>query len=438
MKVLMFGWEFPPHITGGLGTACFGLSQSLCKLVTKLTFVLPKVKGPADAGAVEVLGANDIRLEKDATWTEAFPDTTVLQIEEIDSPLRPYDGEASYRHNVAREAHLKGKSATHRQRVGETPGVMEISGDYGKNLFEEVRRYALLASRAVLKEPYDLIHAHDWMTFGAAVEAKRLSGLPLVVHVHATEFDRTGENIDRRIYDLERMGMEQADRIIAVSQRTKDMIVARYGIPADKVTVVHNGVAARRVRDTGDTTAAREPAAKKEKTVVFVGRITLQKGPEYYLEAAYLVLRKLPNVRFVMGGSGDMMPQMIERMAQLGIVDRFHFTGFLNEKRRDELYSMADLFVLTSISEPFGITPIEAMQHDVPVIVTRQSGVAEVVYGAVKVDFWDVRRMADAMINILTQEPLSTELKLGGRRDVSVLTWDRAAEKVRDVYREMR
>lgn len=432
----MFGWEFPPHITGGLGTACFGLSQSLAKLVSKITFVLPKVKAKANAGKVEVLGAGDIRIENTPAATPpevSGPMSFPVQIEEVDSTLQPYQTAAEYRQyvrNIAGRPTLK--TRTLEPVAPKDAPEVELTGGYGKNLLQEVYRYAELASRQVLKEAFDVIHAHDWMTFAAGVEAKRLSGLPLVVHVHATEFDRCGESIDQRIYDIERWGMEQADRIIAVSQRTKDMIVARYGIPGSKVVVVHNGVAPRE--------GALEPRQhpKSEKVVVFLGRITQQKGPEYFLEAAYLVSKKLPTARFVMAGSGDMLPRIVDRMAELGIVDRFHFAGFVNQKQREELFSQADVFVLSSVSEPFGITPIEAMQHDVPVIVTKQSGVAEVVHAAIKVDFWDVRRMADAIINILTQEPLSTEMALDGRRDLRSLTWERAASRVSEVYKEFR
>jgi len=435
MKILMFGWEFPPHITGGLGTACFGLSQSLASLVERLVFVLPRVKGDTRSGAVEVLGACDLRHSGAA---ESKPVSHLLatalpfDLEIVDSALRPYQSNTEYLR------HLRQLKVSKQQKIDGDAGafsslgsVLEISGDYGENLLDEVKRYAEMASRAVLREPFNVIHAHDWMTFLAGVRAKEMSGLPLVVHVHATEFDRCGDQIDQRIYEIERSGMERADRIVAVSQRTKDMIVTRYGIAADKIVVVHNGVAARqneaphRVRNDG------------EKVVVFLGRITMQKGPEYFLEAAYLVAQKEPKVRFVMAGSGDMLPQMIERMAELGILDRFHFTGFLNQQRRDELFAQADLFVLSSVSEPFGITPVEAMQHDIPVIVTKQSGVAEVVNAAIKVDFWDVRRMADAMINILKYPQLAREMALGGQRDLKSLTWDRAAAQIKNIYQEL-
>jgi glycosyltransferase involved in cell wall biosynthesis len=341
----------------------------------------------------------------------------------IDSPLQPYLTDAEYQEQIVRIAERREREA------GRT--ILDINPDYGQDLVTEVARYALVGARVVTTDDFDIIHAHDWMTFLAGIEAKRKSGLPLVVHVHALEFDRSGESIDQRVYDIERYGMEQADRVIAVSQRTKDMIVARYGIDADKVDVVHNGISARSLAPLPHT------KAMKEKLVVFLGRITMQKGPEYFLEAAYLVSRKLEDVRFVMAGSGDMLPRMIDRMAELRLLDRFHFTGFLNARRRDQLLAMADCFVMTSISEPFGLTPVEAIQHDVPVIVTKQCGVAEVLRSAIKADFWDVRRIADAIIKVLTEESLARQIVEGARHDLAWINWDRSARQIKHIYQEM-
>lgn len=423
MRVLMFGWEFPPHITGGLGTACHGLSYALSQLVSKITFVLPRIKGPRSASPVDLLSVADIPLPTGAMHTAWIPELELLC---IDSSLRPYVSEEEY------QKHLAAWHETWEARQGAS-SMVQLSGDYGANLFDEVFRYAKVASQLVLSRSFDVIHAHDWMTFLAGVEAKKISGKKLVVHVHALECDRSGLHIDSRVYDIERRGMEEADHIIAVSQRTKDLIVSHYGVPASKITVVHNGI-------TGPLTPTSHSHTQKRisgQVCVFLGRITQQKGPEYFLEAAYLVSQKYPDVRFVMAGCGDMLPQMIERMAELKLVKNFHFTGFVDETQRDKLLSEADLFVMPSVSEPFGLSPLEAIQHGVPVIVTKQSGVSEVLHHAIKVDFWDVRRIADAIIKVLSIPALKTQLQEGAPEDLAGLGWDKAAAKVMQIYREV-
>ncbi len=419
MKVLMFGWEFPPLITGGLGTACHGLSTSLARLVEKITFVLPKVKGPHHAEGVHVVGAADYHLDTTTSTRDTY-----LEIYNIQSTLRPYLTEEDYVRSLE-------KIGEERMRVA-AGGVFNFSGDYGGDLISEVFRYAAVASAIAGSDAFDVIHAHDWMTYPAGMEAKRRSGVPLVVHVHALEFDRSGDQVNQSIFDIERQGMEAADRIIAVSRRTRDLIVSRYGIPAHKVTVIHNGIAPLAANET-----LRRDDPVKGKLVVFLGRITMQKGPEYFLEAAYLAARELPDVRFVMAGCGDMMPRMIRRMAELNLIDRFFFTGFINDQKRDQLFSIADLFVMTSISEPFGLTPVEAIQHDVPVIVTKQAGVAEVLQHAIKVDFWDTRRIADAIIKVLSEPGLSRQMIEGSRVDLAHITWDQAADRVLQIYKEL-
>jgi glycogen(starch) synthase len=424
MRVLMFGWEFPPQITGGLGTACHGLSTALSHLVNEITFVLPRIHtGDSKAGKVRLLEASAIGNLNDPLDFEISPNIDVYSIE---SSLKPYLTSLEYEAQVRWIAEQRAAQGMQ--------SVFWFSGDYGKSLFEEVIRFGQIASRAVLVKKFNIIHAHDWMTFLAGVKAKQLSGLPLIVHVHALEFDRSGDQIDQRIYDIERYGMEQANHIIAVSQRTKDLIIQKYGINHNKISVVYNGAFHDQSR-TSRSQLRKHPLPGK--TVVFLGRVTMQKGPEYFLEAAYMVAKKLNDVRFVMAGSGDLLPRMISRMAELRLVDRFHFTGFVTEKQRALLLSETDLFVMPSVSEPFGITPIEAIQFGVPVIVTKQSGVSEILKHAIKVDFWDVRKMADCMINILTSSDLIKQLVEGSKEDLSSISWFRAANQVHQIYQEV-
>jgi glycosyltransferase involved in cell wall biosynthesis len=436
MKVLMFGWEYPPHITGGLGTACHGLSNSLACLVERLTFVMPRLAGRAEEGPVDLISASHVELTAAETQHAESDAAHILEYVAIDSPLRPYVSPDAYLKTIVRDFPVARQSSKAESRTFH----VELTGSYGPTLLDETARYAIVAAQLARRQKYDVIHAHDWMTFPAGVAAKRVSGAPLIVHVHALEFDRCGDAIHQGVYNIEREGMEAADLIIAVSRRTKQMIVERYGISEEKVRVVHNGIAARR-EEPEEATTADGPLPQRcrlpGRLVVFLGRVTMQKGPEYFLEAAYLVKRRLDDVRFVMAGTGDMWTRMVARMSELDLLDCFHFTGFVDEKRRNQLLSMADLFVMSSVSEPFGLTPVEALQHGVPVIVSRQAGVSEVLTGAVKVDFWDVRRIADAIINVLGNESLARQLREDGGRDLQHLDWDSAARRVVDVYEEV-
>ena len=308
-------------------------------------------------------------------------------------------------------------------------GVFQFTGNYGKDLMDEVNRYGFVGDILGYTENFDIIHAHDWLTYIAGVAAKKSSGKPLVIHVHATEFDRSGENTNQQVYDIERYGMENADKIIAVSYYTKNIIVNRYGIDPEKVVVVHNAV--NKHRNVDQLTIKSH---FNEKIVLFLGRVTMQKGPDYFIEAAYQVYKKIKNVRFVMAGNGDMLPRMILRMAALGMLDRFHFTGFLQGLDVERMYAMSDLYVMPSVSEPFGIAPFEALLYDVPIIISKQSGVAEVLKNAIKIDFWDVNKMADWMIKLLEDENLAKNVVEASQQDLETVGWDSAGFKIKDIY----
>ncbi len=307
-----------------------------------------------------------------------------------------------------------------------------FSGKYGANLLEEVSRYALIASAVASKKEFDIIHAHDWLTYPAGIAAKKVSGKPLVVHIHATEFDRTGENVNTLIFEIEKEGMMEADRVIAVSNLTRQICIDKYGIPEDKIFTVHNAV--EPVEKELDRLGQR---AVKEKVVTFMGRITFQKGPEYFIEAAKKVLEKDPNVRFVMAGQGDMFNKMIKRVARLKMADKFHFTGFLKGEEVDRMLAISDVFVMPSVSEPFGIVPLEAMRSNVPVVISKQSGVSEILKHAIKVDFWDVHALADAIYGLLNYPAVSTMFRTYGKEEVDSLKWENAAEKVKQVYQSI-
>ena len=423
MKVLMFGWEFPPHITGGLGTACFGLTKGLTKHGTEVIFVVPKAYGDENQEAVKLVNASDISIDyEDNTYKEYWNRITYM---EIGSNLIPYVGPEEFKNIVE-----KNKLNSIEEKKSILSETFTFSGKYGKDLMDEVSRYALISSAVAAKSNFDVIHAHDWLTYPAGIAAKSVSNKPLVVHMHATEFDRSGENINQSVYDIERKGMEEADKVITVSNLTRQIVIEKYGIDPSKIVTVYNAVEPLNKKFSSINNKAVE-----EKIVSFVGRITFQKGPEYFIEAAKKILDVDKNVRFVMAGSGDMLNRMISRVAQLRIAKNFHFAGFLKGDDVDKMFSMSDVFVMPSVSEPFGIVPLEAMRSNVPVVISKQSGVSEILIHALKVDFWDIDALADSIYGLLHYNALSKVFKKFGKDEVDNLKWENAAIKVNDVYK---
>ena len=422
----MFGWEFPPHIAGGLGTACYGMTRGLARNGVEVVFVMPRAYGDEDQRFVRVVNASDV--ETIGTRDHEFSEELLEKVSfiHIDSNMLPYispEEYAAYHDEFVRSGRTHEWTDVWKQRY-------TFSGKYGANLMEEVARYAMVAAQVAkdLEGQFDVIHAHDWLTYFAGIAAKRVSGKPLVVHMHATEFDRSGENINRRVYAIEKAGMQAADRVIAVSELTRRIVIGKYGIPAEKVVTVHNAV---RFSESEDAVPER---AVKDKVVTFLGRITYQKGPDYFVEAAAKVLQRVSDVRFVMAGSGDLMNHVVRRVAQLGIADRFHFTGFLKGGEVQRMFRLSDVYVMPSVSEPFGISPLEAMRSGVPVIISRQSGVAEVLDYAIKVNYWDVDALADAIYGLLTYPALGRMFASKGLEEVTGLKWTNAAAKIKTVY----
>ena len=425
MKVLMFGWEFPPHIAGGLGTACYGIVKGLAHNGVETMFVMPSASGDEDKSAADIINASDVPVEiTDTMNVDDFLDK--VQFVHIGTNMVPYLDPEEFHTLVEEDRKRQVRDCT--VNYGHT---YKFSGKYGSNLMEEVARYAMVGGTIAMthKDEFDVIHAHDWLTYNAGIAAKRLSGKPLVVHVHATSFDRSSDNnIDTRVYEIEKRGMEAADRVITVSDLTRNIVITKYGIDPAKVVTVHNAV------DFSGRSEVKVEKGVKDKVVTFLGRITFQKGPEYFIEAAAKVLKRCDNVRFVMAGSGDMMNRSIRQVARLGISDRFHFTGFLRGNEVQKMFALSDVYVMPSVSEPFGISPLEAMRSGVPSVISRQSGAAEVLKYAFKVDFWDVDAMADEIYALLQYPALSQFASKFGYDEVNTFKWNNAAAKIKSVY----
>jgi len=542
-KVVMLGWEFPPFITGGLGTACHGLTKALDALGAQVTFVLPKGVAGEHASHVELLapglnegrgpelrsggapapapagverrkadrgvGARAVAAAAAVPTTKpapaAKPDPAALRAQlgrAIRLVTAPFVASGAYENPAARvllerlatasaapprllrpgvlaepgaEAAHEGNDLLHglddpsRQEVlslleawerygAEDPGavaemvemiravrsaVPESNGrgagvslrrggtapDYSGDLLAQSEAYARFVVERCRDMDFDVIHAHDWLTYPAGIALARVTGRPLVVHVHSTEFDRSGEHVNQAVYNIERRGMHAAVRVVTVSMLTRNICANRYAVPVAKCDVVYNGV------DLDPRSAGLTTIGRRDRIVLYFGRITMQKGPEYFVQAAKRVLEKVEDVKFVVAGSGDQAQRMISLAAELGIGHKVLFTGFLRGKDIPRVFSMADLYVMPSVSEPFGIAPLEALGHRVPVLISRQSGVSEVLVNALKVDFWDVDDMANKIIAVLRHPPLQRTLVDHGFDEVRGLTWEGAAKRCIAVYR---
>ena len=417
MKALMFGWEFPPHILGGLGTASYGLTKGMAECGDMdITFVIPKPHGDEDKSFAHIVGAGNTPV----AWRDVSWDYVAGRLGYCMDPQEYFN---------LRDHIYVDFNYLHTNDLG----CIEFSGLYLDNLLEEINNYSIVAGVIARTYPCDVIHSHDWLTYPAGIHAKQITGKPLVIHVHATDFDRSRGNVNPTVFAIEKDGMNWADHIITVSNLTRQTVIEKYGIDPAKVTTVHNAVEPL----SPEIMAIQMPHNPKEKVVTFLGRITMQKGPEYFVEAAAQVLRKTDHVRFVMAGSGDMMNKMICLAAQRNISDHFHFTGFLRGKQVYEMLKASDVYVMPSVSEPFGISPLEAMQVGVPSIISKQSGCAEILNHVIKIDYWDVQAMADAIYSIITYPAMYRQLKEEGKREVDEIKWVYAGQKVIDIYHKV-
>jgi len=406
----MLGWEFPPFFAGGVGMVCYELTKELIKRAN-VTYVMPFGPDNIKDTHVRLLVANSL-----------FKGLNI-KIKGVPSILSAYQSSTEYVKELAKQT-LMGKS-------GRAMSSDNTNSLYGSNLLEEVYRFAAETLLIAEEENFDIVHAHDWTTFPAAIAIKEMTGKPLVVHMHITEFDKSGgSGANPDIYKIEKDGMDHADLIIAVSHYVKNNLVRYYGINPEKIRVVHNG---------GTSISETEYSSElnqKGKLVIYMGRVTLQKGPEYFIKAAKRVLEYDPSVTFVMAGSGDMLSQMIELTAELGISKHFIFHGFFTREDAEKLFSMADVFVMPSVSEPFGIVPIEAMLKKTPTIISKQSGVSEVLNHCFKVDFWDINELANKIISLINYKALHNSMRENGYHEAKQMTWDEPADKCMAVYAE--
>lgn len=414
----MFGWEFPPHILGGLGTASYGLTKGMAQQPDmETTFVIPRPSGDEDQSFLRIIGAGDTPI--------VYRD---VPYEHVQHRLQGKMAPETYYH--LREHIYADFSSKHTNDLG----CIEFSGRYPDNLLEEINNYSIVAGVIARAEPFDIIHSHDWLTYPAGIHAKKITGKPLVVHVHATDFDRSRGNVNPVVFGIEMDGLNHADHIITVSDLTRRTVIEKYHQDPSKVTTVHNAVTPL---EPSILSIPDQRGVKEDKIITFLGRITMQKGCEYFVEAAARVLERTNKVRFIMAGSGDMMDAMIRLAAKYNISDRFHFTGFMKGRQVYEVFKSSDVYVMPSVSEPFGISPLEAMQCGVPSIISHQSGCAEILNYAVKVDYWDVEAMADAMYALISYPEMHEFLKVEGLREVNALTWEDAGLKVRNIYNRL-
>ncbi len=438
MRVFMLGWEFPPHISGGLGTACHGMTKGLDEIGVEVVFVLPTAVPIAATSHVKLRTAADLRAAAAAAaagefrhvtlhqldarlWAYAAPGISADVLRQLTAQLQATMGATATPEMIqAFQAEL----ASSAQRLAGGAGAQ-----YAGDLMAQVYRYARLALELSKAERFDVIHAHDWMTYPAGLAVAAGSKKPLVVHVHSTEFDRSGEHVNQQVYDIERAGMHGADCVVCVSHLTRSIVAARYGVPMEKLEVVYNAVDLPNEPDW-----EMKPIRQDEKIVLFLGRVTMQKGPEYFLRAAKKVLEKFDNVRFVMAGSGDMIARCIQEVADLRIGQHVTFTGFLRGDDVNRIFQMADLYVMPSVSEPFGIAPLEALSHNVPVIISKQSGVSEVLTHVLKVDFWDIDEMANKILAVLRYPPLHRTLRQHGHIELRKLSWKDSAQRLAGIY----
>jgi len=426
LTVLMLGWEFPPVISGGLGIACYGICKALSR-TTKLHVILPRMQEQFNIPEANIIGIGNLNLDETFERDEIKHFEKIIKKEKIEINISPYPARNP---SIILEQHpVRVIEKTKTKSIQKIHNRFKDAELYGSDIISLVKYYSEIAQKLASRIKFDIIHAHDWMTFFAGIHLKEKFNKPLVLHVHSLNYDRIGPINEGWIYQLEREALNKADLIIPVSNYTGRIIQEHYGITSEKIRPIHNGI---------DPIKSFKTEKKfPEKLVLFLGRITLQKGPEYFLETAYHVIQRYPNVRFAIAGTGDKLRQIIEEGAYKEISHKLHFTGFIERDKVHSLLSMADVFCMPSLSEPFGLTALEAVQFGVPVVITKRSGAAEVLKSALLADFWDTELMAKHIVNLLTNEKLHAKKVKEGKNEIKNLTWESTATNILNEYKKI-
>jgi glycosyltransferase involved in cell wall biosynthesis len=413
----MLGWEFPPFFAGGAGIACYELTKSLLSTQDDLevTYVMPYGEHREEnKKGVRLLFANHVS-------SNVVSSDERFNLKSSQSLLYAYDSPMEYKTRFSTLLEKYGKHV----EGGPNKNIKEL---YGANIIEEVYLYAKRVAHLCMNEDFDVIHAHDWTTIPAALLLRDLTGKPVVLHVHITELNKTGgAGGHPAVLEIEKFGFQKADHLIAVSNQIKNMLIEKYQVSPSNVSVVYNG-------GVSDLNKSSYKIEKKKPMVLYAGRITLQKGPEYFVQAAKIVLEHEPEIEFVMAGTGDQLPQIQQLVQDLGIADSFKFPGFYTREDAQRLFSEADLFILPSVLEPFGITPLEAMAKGTPTIVSKQSGISEILEHAFKVDFWDTEEMANKILGLFKYLPLKEEISQRAYEEYDTFSWDSRALEIREIY----
>jgi len=398
----MLGWELPPHNSGGLGVACYYMSKALALQGAKIDFVVPYAADHSDIDFMTVHSATPL------------------------TPLQRY-GLGAYDSKTIFESSL---SKADINNLGDMRGVQ--------------KRYVQFVESLVLQTHPDAIHAHDWLTMEAGMRAKQITGAPLIVHVHATEFDRSGaEAGNPLVHEIEYQGLLMADRIIAVSNITKSLIMQKYNIPENKIEVIYNAIDTLSYNDgySYDYRTYRYLEALKAEGYTIVStvtRFTIQKGLTHFIRAAARASEKYHKFAFLLAGDGEQRDELVALAADLGIADKVFFTGFVRGKQWRDAYSVSDIFVMSSVSEPFGLTALEAAHHDNAIVVTKQAGVGEVLHSVFRYDFWDIDRLADELVGIATSSALSESLKQNVKHEYDRISWHDVANDCLRIYNSFR
>jgi len=416
----MLGWEYPPHISGGLGTACEGLSRALANDGIEIDFVVPHLYGDEVAKHMTLHSCGGESRARTVSFTETEGNGS-LKLTHVPSLLSPYLNEESY-------TAMMGGRVVDGMGHALAPGAAH----YGNDIFKEVNRYTALIGEIVENSEFQVVHAHDWMTYPAAVAAKHFSGKPLVVHAHSLEFDRAGENGNERIMSVERYGLQNADKVIAVSHYTASIVHKRYGVPWDKLEVVHNGIG-ESFRKANNTLGQDQ----REKLVVYLGRITFQKGPDWFVRCAEKVAQKDSTIKFALAGSGDMLPGCVEMARDAGLEKQITFPGFLKGPKVKAALANASMYMMPSVSEPFGISALEAASLNTPALISKQSGVGEVLMHTLRADFWDTDLMAEYVLTAMKHQELREDLASNAAKELRNITWDRSSVRTRGVYSQL-